>query len=311
MTLKQLLETIMSGDSLLDKLLTVADMHALYLALGVSVRTDIDIENYASDLAATRNSIALLKSLGFIGYRFGRYYNREKTQYALLSDFKNQLSIRINEAYAPQIKIIFSGVIYYDEKHARYYLKRNSIDLSLSGLLMLLSGLGMVEATRSDIFINDDRYIGEYKNPMLHNKQISIMQLKNGLAIKDMLGEEAEKLALKFETDLLAKQGINKTPSIISHIDVSAGYDIVSYLNVNSQIPDKFIEVKSCGDNRYRFFMSKNEIETARNKRNSYHLYLYNRTSEQFRIVQNPYEKVFESDYWAKEPQIYEIHSIN
>lgn len=300
----------MSSASSLDKLLTINEMHSLYMSLGLSTHTDIDIENTSYDLVAVRNSITLLTSIGLAGIRFGRYDKRDKSQYAELSDFKSELMTRILKHYAAQIKYMFGGIIYYDEERSQYYLKRNSVDLSLSGLLMLLSGLGAVNTTRTNIFINDGSLIANYKNPVLHNRQISITQLKEGLVIKEVLGMEAEKIALKFENNLLAKQGIKKDPSIISDIDVSAGYDIISFLDGESPIPNKFIEVKSCADHQYRFYVSKNEVETARNKGDSYFLYLYNRETRQFRIVQNPYEKVFENDEWAKEPQIFEVHSI-
>jgi len=37
---------------------------------------------------------------------------------------------------------------------------------------------------------------------------------------------------------------------------------------------DKFIEVKSCSDDRWIFFISRNELEVAKNKQDSY-LYLF------------------------------------
>lgn len=301
----------MSNANSLDKLLTINDMHSLYVSLGISKRTDIDIENTPYDLPAARNSIALLISVGLVGTRFGRYNRKDKSQYIELANFKSELITRIYKQYASQIKYIFGNIIYYDEELSQYYLKRNSIDLNLSGLLMLLSGLGAVSTTRTNVFINDNLLLANHKNPALHDEQISITKLKAGLAIKDALGMEAERIALRFEKTLLTERGINGEPSIISDVDVSAGYDIVSFMDNQSLIPNKFIEVKSCADYQYRFYMSKNEADTARDKGNSYFLYLYNRTSKQFRIVQNPFEKVFDNDEWAKEPQIFEIHSIN
>ena len=56
--------------------------------------------------------------------------------------------------------------------------------------------------------------------------------------------------------------------------------------------------------------ISKNEIEVARNKGDSYFLYLYNRQNQNFIIVKNPYENVIQSNIWAKTAQITEIHRI-
>ncbi len=95
----------------------------------------------------------------------------------------------------------------------------------------------------------------------------------------------------------------------ISHLDVSAGYDIVSFLSAKSEIPDKFIEVKSCDENEM-FYISKNEIETARKKGSSYFLYLYNRKTKTVRIVQDPYNNIIQKDEWIKDPQIIRVRQI-
>lgn len=106
---------------------------------------------------------------------------------------------------------------------------------------------------------------------------------------------------------------INKLPERISEYNVSAGYDIVSFVSIESLIPDKFIEVKSCSDERWIFYISKNELDVAKRKQDSYFLYLYNRKKRNFRIIQNPYKLLFESeekDKWIMNPQIYQVKSL-
>ncbi len=43
-------------------------------------------------------------------------------------------------------------------------------------------------------------------------------------------------------------------------------------------------------------------------KGESYYLYIYVRESDEIIIIQDPYKRVFLSDEWAKEPQVYKIH---
>lgn len=300
----------MSTENSLDRLLAVNEMHSLYLALGTSMRTDIDIENSSYDLRSVRNTIYLLSEVGLIGHRFGRYGKRHKTSLEDIESFKSDLFTRITEFFEQQVKDIFSCDVHYDELRAIYYLKRNSVKLELSGLLMLLDSLGVVTSEGANVYINDSSLLADYKAPAREGQTINIAQLKHGLAIKEALGAEAEQLAYEFELKRLVEQGIDKQPMIVSSVDVSAGYDIVSYLHIDSTMPDKFIEVKSCAGHDYQFYISRNEIETARAKRETYFLYLYNRDSNQFRIVQNPYDRVFEGDDWAKESEVVAVHAI-
>lgn len=299
----------MKNEISLSKLLIINHMFSLYSSIGESVRTEIDIENSPYDLVATRNSISLLKALNFITLRFGRYKKNNKSIYVELSEFRRELLARILNLYSDEIKVIFNNTIHYEEKSSKYYFKRNSIDLNKSGLLMLLAGLDTLIISKSNVYINDESLIGRYKNTDFSNKKMSITQLKEGLMIKDEFGIEAEKLALEYEINLLEKQSINKKPSIISMIDVSAGYDIVSFSSIKSLVPDKFIEVKSCPDHQYRFYMSKNEIATARDMAENYFIYLYNRKTKSFRVIQNPYSKIIQNQNWIKEAQIFEIHN--
>ncbi len=83
---------------------------------------------------------------------------------------------------------------------------------------------------------------------------------------------------------------------------------MVSYLSAESESFDKYIEVKSCQDKKQSFYFSQNELRVAMEKGESYYLYIYVRESDEIIIIQDPYKRVFLSDEWAKEPQVYKIH---
>lgn len=310
-TLRLLLRIIMPVVSKLDKLLPVENLHTLYISLGQSLKTNIDVNNLNYDSLSINNSIKLLLNIGFISLRFGRYSKKIKVKNNSLVNFKKEILLRLIINYSKEFNDIFNNDLSYEEHSTLYFIKRNSIPLDLSGFLMLLSGLEIVLISNNNVYIKNIDFILDFHKVKLTNRRsMTIIELKNQLIIKDELGNEAELFALDLEKSILKKQQIDKIPQIISKFDVSAGYDIVSFLKNDSIVPDKFIEVKSCSDDKYKFYISKNEIKTARNKGDSYFLYLYNRKNNKFRIIKNPYERVINNNNWAKESEIIEVHSI-
>jgi hypothetical protein len=141
--------------------------------------------------------------------------------------------------------------------------------------------------------------------PFLKRGKIGLSQLKKNLEQNNIYGEQAESFVLEFEKSRLSSHIKVENIEIISEYDVAAGYDIVSYENNDSIQFDRFIEVKSfSGD--VSFHWSRNEIDTARIKKDSYFLYLVNREMTFIDgysplIIQNPYEKIIEnSNVWSK-----------
>jgi hypothetical protein len=144
--------------------------------------------------------------------------------------------------------------------------------------------------------------------PEVKRRKIGIENLEEMLAQRQIRGAEAEEFVLIFEKTRLSShtkpQGIQK----ISDYDVGAGYDIVSYENVDSSELDRFIEVKSCSVDR-RFHWSKNEVSQARIMRDQYFLYLVDprkipQVGYEPLIIRNPYENIFMNDgEWKREEQ--------
>jgi hypothetical protein len=299
-------------NKIFKKLLSICELFQVYLRIGVSLHTEIDLKNTVYDQIAIDNSIELLISLKFIKARWNKLIKTNKNNYSMLAEFKDELYARIRSTYRNMLMDIFSVNISYDENAALYYIKRNSVELSLSGMIMLLSGLAVINTTNTNIYILDKTLINNKKMSGIEevDNKVSIYVLRNSLHMKDFLGSEAERIALEFEVNLLNKNNINKKPEIISDIDVAAGYDIVSYMNDKSDKPDKFIEVKSCADDSYKFYISSNEVEIAKVKGENYYLYLYNRKTKTFKIISNPHDNVFKNTDWATTPQVFEMHLL-
>lgn len=80
---------------------------------------------------------------------------------------------------------------------------------------------------------------------------------------QELQGERAEQFVLSYEAKRLEGHPTLSKIKQISVIDVTAGYDILSYNGVDSEKLDRFIEVKSYLGSPH-FYWSQNEIEKAR-----------------------------------------------
>ena len=291
----------------LSRLLPLEELFELYSKVGDSINTDIDLSNANYDYLAKNNSIQLLLTLGFIKEESDFFY--KCTNNTTIELFAEELLKQIKIFYRGSIDTIHESILHYDEATGLFYGYRNDLSLDEAGLTMLLGDLGYIKLTETRFYCTDtDISEKHYKNKR-GPQPITLVELENCLAFKKQLGEEAEQKALQFEKNILQQKGIDKQPIQISHQDSSAGYDIASYNEPSSEIPDKFIEVKNCKDD-YSFYLSKNEIETALKKGKDYFLYLYNRTNGEIIVVENPYESVFENPKWIKDPQIFRVKKI-
>jgi len=140
----------------------------------------------------------------------------------------------------------------------------------------------------------DGNLLGE-----IRSRRIGIDELRKQLSQKQIYGEEAEKFVLAYETKRLLSQ---KSPEWISPYSVDAGYDILSFDEISSGVGDRFIEVKSYVGSP-SFYWSRNEMDVARIKKESYFLYLIDRDrmSEENYVpfmIQDPYSYFEHSTEW-------------
>jgi uncharacterized protein DUF3883 len=89
------------------------------------------------------------------------------------------------------------------------------------------------------------------------------------------LGVAGEKFALDFERARLIRAGHEALADRVEHVSATqgdgAGFDIRSF-EVGGR--DRFIEVKTtAGGKQMPFFVSRNELDVSRERRDSYHLY--------------------------------------
>ena len=293
------------------KLLSLDALYSLYQKIGDSINNDIDLQSSGYDPVSRDNSIILLEKCELINeedelFSKAKYLND-------IDRFSKELLRMIRIIYSNAVDNILSLDKKYDENRNLFYISRNKVELRYSGLIMLLNDLSFIQVIANRIFIFDEdlaKELSEKQDKTSARRTISLIELENELALRKEYGEIGERKAFEYETKLLAERGIAKTPKMISDIDVSAGYDLVSYLSSDSMSYDKYIEVKSCQNKEQAFYLSRNELRIAKEKGESYYLYLYIRETDEIIIINDPYNRIYLSEEWAKEPQIYKIHKM-
>lgn len=293
------------------KLLSLDALYSLYQKIGDSINNDIDLQSSGYDPVSRDNSIILLEKCELIN---------EEDELFSKAKYLNDID-RFSEELLRMIRIIYSNAVdnilsldkKYDENRNLFYISRNKVELRYSGLIMLLNDLSFIQVIANRIFIFDEdlaKELSEKQDKTSTRRTISLIELENELALRKEYGEIGERKAFEYEIKLLAERGIAKAPKMISDIDVSAGYDLVSYLSSDSISYDKYIEVKSCQNKEQAFYLSRNELRIAKEKGESYYLYLYIRETDEIIIINDPYNRIYLSEEWAKEPQIYKIHKM-
>jgi hypothetical protein len=276
-------------------------MRLLYSEIGVSIITTRDMANLGLDTEAIFNSIELLKYLDLISLE--SYVFKKTDNYSM-----DDLPILLREKCSKQLAFLLSLKLIFDESNSLFWLHRNLVPLWMSGFLVLLEGIAVIRLDSKKIYIVNPSYFGLEIQQESH--KLSLDSLHHKLEVQNRLGDEAELKALESETANMRRRGDKRDPIRISLLDTSAGYDIASYNAADSVKIDKYIEVKSCQDERLNFFASSNEIGAMKRFGPDYFLYLYNRKEHSFTILQNPYHSVIKCTDWTLAPQSFEIRRI-
>lgn len=124
-------------------------------------------------------------------------------------------------------------------------------------------------------------------------------------------GEKGELFVVNYENKRLVLSG--KKVKRISQIDVTAGYDILSYKDENSTEYDCFIEVKAYHGNPH-FYWSENERNTSMVLKEKYYLFLVDIdqiSDEHYKpiIICDPYNNL-PDDNWLIEAKTYYVCKI-
>jgi len=135
--------------------------------------------------------------------------------------------------------------------------------------------------------------------------------LEKWLDQKNEAGKQSELFVLQYEQNRMNDHSSFEKIELISDVYVNAGYDIISFNDLDSFIIDRFIEVKSYRE-EISFYWSKNEVEKAKELATKYYIYLVDRSLMNKKdyvpkIIQDPYKKIFENEFWKKETENWKI----
>jgi len=137
--------------------------------------------------------------------------------------------------------------------------------------------------------------------------------LEKSEAEKRELTKIAEEYVLESERKRLKNTGAITQAKNIDHIairNVAAGYDIASFDDKNSENYDRFIEVKAGKSTPIRFFLSRNEFETAMRLKARYYIYyvcVKDKNPKELYIFQNPNEGIMKDPKFETHIDTYEI----
>ncbi|MDA9235940.1 DUF3883 domain-containing protein, partial [bacterium] len=147
-------------------------------------------------------------------------------------------------------------------------------------------------------------------------KKITLNQLEKNLEHQKKIGDIAEEIVLNFEKNRLKNLGFENESNKTRRISIdfaNAGYDIESFNGKTKDgVPDRFIEVKGTTKKEFSFYWSINEINTAKELSSNYWIYhvseidVQNKTSSNDpKMINNPYENIFSNDLFQKNIESY------
>lgn len=201
------------------------------------------------------------------------------------------------------------NMVVFNNNHlpVRYAYLRNF--LLSAGVLAPLTGL----PESNLVLVHDYEQLIQYLSSKA-NYKITQQQLLQKLELQRRAGEKAELFAYDWERNRINSESAKKLIRLISDIDVTAGYDIVSVSNETSTSVDRFIEVKAVG-REYKFYWSRNEINVASVLGNQYYIYLVEldriyESNYAPLIINNPTSHIFNSEEWYSVPESYFIKKL-
>lgn len=226
------------------------------------------------------------------------------------------LSLKRDGAIADFMK---PDALRFDTERNRFYVKESLIPLRFFGIRNLLISVGFFERDillrSNNLFVSQNfselfqiLVVDSLKEGRLTSKRkLTLSELKGQLDRQEELGKEAELFVLDFEKRRLLDHPSVSSIRRVSEHHVNAGFDIESFNDKESVFVDRYIEVKSfAGD--VAFYWSRNEVQIAREMADKYFLYFVDRDKMLQpgyvpKMFQNPYHKIFENEFWEKEPE--------
>lgn len=226
----------------------------------------------------------------------------------LTSDI-NHATTRLCEkcfSYLIEERLINLDLLKFNEHSELFLIPKRAFSLQSSVFRNLLISLDALIPANEEFRISNAYDYFFVNLVRSFTKKMSLEQLKQKLLDEQDMGEKGELFVLRFEKDRCHfSESQRSRIRQVSHVDVSAGYDIISFHN-ELDLRRRFIEVKTYKGTPH-FYWSENEIESAKIREHDYYLYLVNidRINDCNYIPEmicNPYQSIIHSDKWRLTP---------
>lgn len=264
-----------------------------------------------------RPCLLLYVELGLLIFENNKYLGTESGISSINSDishFVETLSRR-TISYLIDQELIRANAVTFDYDDSICLVKRSGFPLSAAVFRNLLLETNAIQETNNGFYRISSKYEDLFESKFrAQNSKLSLKQLIEIHRRQEVQGRLAEEFVVEFEKRRLMWSENSSKVKQISDLDVSAGYDIVSYNTSESAHYDRFIEVKSFVSSQ-SFYWSSNEMRVAREKGDSYYLYIVDMSQYQLVgyepiIVQNPYEQIIKTDDWITETESIKVTRI-
>lgn len=241
---------------------------------------------------------------------------------AVLTDHGNRIALatstkrmyllaQVTLAYLNENSMLDFLLVKYDISKDAFTLPLHSIPLSCAVFRNFLLTIGVLFRKGNALCVAK-----EYENlfsqqAQAQQKKTSQEELMQRLQQQQDDGETGELFVLEFENKRTA--AFQKVAKRISTVDVSAGYDVISFEGSQSTTFDRFIEVKSFRGKPH-FYWSENEHSVAALLADNYYIYLVdlnavNNPQYAPTIIQNPARNLADLG-WIIKPQSYFVQQV-
>lgn len=211
--------------------------------------------------------------------------------------------------YLVDEEVISLDSLKYRSQEDCFILARNGIKYKHASYRNLLLSLGILTKRDDGTFLFEKKLDKIIEIAPTKNKKKSEERLLQELEHQRQEGLAGELFVLQFEQNRLAEHPQKDKIKQISTIDVSAGFDIISFDDVSSTDLNRFIEVKTFKGNPH-FHWSVNEIRVSKIRAERYYLYLVNfdkirEAGYKPTIIQNPSMFFIDNEDWNITPDSY------
>lgn len=236
----------------------------------------------------------------------------------IFSSFTNDKAVTIlcetTFTFLIEENLVNIELLKYNDSVDLFYIPKRAFSLQCSVFRNLLISFNALIPSNDEFRIAKeyDKFFGKLIKRVL--RKLTLEQLQKKLIEEQEMGEQGEIFVLNFERKRkpFLQCDLERIRQI-SHIDVSAGYDIISFHDEIS-LKRRYIEVKTFRGKTH-FYWSAHEIESAKIRGNDYFIYLVdaNRMNDENyipEIIQNPYLTVYQSKDWALSPSSFLVERI-